>query len=238
MTNFRSNIPALTRGLMHIVERIPEQGPPAGGVRGASDPRKLHAEIERFCIMLQQLDSLRSREVRVISDMGDFGLYLLGNLKGVLHRLALEEARQALDHHIIALTLWVADNGGRVCELETVVNAFAGCANRLREPSELRPLCAAMGDVIRCVDPGARAVEDTASPWRLLNINRGIVATRCHDPDVMEETFELLVQNVPEHAPEFFREGLEQMELSDYPQKVRDVMERYHNRCCGPPTLH
>lgn len=238
MTHFRSNIPTLTRGLMHTVELILEQGPPARAVRGASDPGKLHAEIERFCIMLQQLDSLKSREARVISDMGDFGLYLLGNLTEVLQRLALEETRQALDYRIIALTLWVADNGGRVCELETVVNAFAACANRLREPSELKPLCAAMGDVIRCVDPRARAVEDAASPWRLLNINRGIVATRCHDPDVMEEAFELLVQNVPEHAPEFFREGLEQMELLDYPQKVRSVMERYYNRWCGPPTLH
>ena len=75
-------------------------------------------------------------------------------------------------------------------------------------------------------------------PWRVLNLNRAIVATHTHNPRVMEEAFETLLQNLPEDAPAFFREGMGRMEALNYPPRVREVMERYYRKWCLQHTLH
>ncbi len=54
----------------------------------------------------------------------------------------------------------------------------------------------------------------------------------------MEEAFETLVQNLPEDAPAFFREGMGRMEAPNYPPRVREVMERYYRKWCLQHTLH
>jgi hypothetical protein len=71
-------------------------------------------------------------------------------------------------------------------------------------------------------------------PWRLLHLNRGIVATRSHNPALMEEVFEELVRELPEEAPGFFAEGMQQMEALNYPPHVRKVMGRYFAKWTRP----
>jgi hypothetical protein len=54
----------------------------------------------------------------------------------------------------------------------------------------------------------------------------------------MEQAFESLIEHLPEDAPSFFREGMEQMNALDYPEQVRAVMARYYQRWCVPERLH
>ena len=75
-------------------------------------------------------------------------------------------------------------------------------------------------------------------PWRLLNLNRAIVATRTHQPEVMEEAFSALAAQLPDDAPGFFTQGMEQMELLNYPPQVREVMDRYYKKWNVNRSLH
>jgi hypothetical protein len=76
-------------------------------------------------------------------------------------------------------------------------------------------------------------------PWRVLLLNRAIVATRSHRPALMEVAFDDVVEHLPQEAARFFEEGMAQMDALDYPPQVRAVMERYYLRQGpAPHTLH
>ncbi|MGB5455305.1 MAG: hypothetical protein WBO18_04930, partial [Gammaproteobacteria bacterium] len=75
-------------------------------------------------------------------------------------------------------------------------------------------------------------------PWRIINLNYGIVATRSHDPALMDQAFSKLVENLPQDARAFFREGMQQMDIVGYPEEVREVVERYERMWGSEDTLH
>ena len=75
-------------------------------------------------------------------------------------------------------------------------------------------------------------------PWRIINLNYGIVATRSHDPVLMDEAFGALVENLPQDARAFFREGMQQMDIVGYPEEVREVVEKYDRMWGSGDTLH
>jgi len=79
---------------------------------------------------------------------------------------------------------------------------------------------------------------DTGRPWRVLLLNHCIVATRSHNTGLMEDAFALLSARLPEDAARFFTEGMQQMDALDYPQRVREVMEKYHRRWTVNRSLH
>ena len=54
----------------------------------------------------------------------------------------------------------------------------------------------------------------------------------------MEEAFESLIEHLPDEAPTFFREGMEQMDALSYPPQVRDLMQRFHEKWCAQRVLH
>ena len=84
----------------------------------------------------------------------------------------------------------------------------------------------------------AAAVDNPRDPWRLLLINRAIVATRSHNRELMESAFDALLENLPSDAPSFFAEGMEQMAVIDYPDHVRELMKRYYLANAAPRRLH
>jgi hypothetical protein len=69
-------------------------------------------------------------------------------------------------------------------------------------------------------------------------LNKAIVATRSHQPALMDEAFDALADQLPEEAPDFFREGMGQMDALDYPAEVRAVMERWYEQWCSKRVLH
>jgi len=47
-----------------------------------------------------------------------------------------------------------------------------------------------------------------------------------------------LVKNLPQDARQFFKEGLQQMDIVGYPDNVREVVERYNNMWGSESSLH
>ncbi|KPK39390.1 MAG: hypothetical protein AMJ69_05710 [Gammaproteobacteria bacterium SG8_47] len=175
-----------------------------------------------------------------VTRIGDYGLQLLDDLRAWAEPLRVAAAGEALLRACLPLALWVARGGGRLTLLEPVVDALARLANSTSNTAELVELTGIMTELLEAVAPAVAADLDQSNPgrpWRVLNLNRGIVATRSLDPAVMGRVFDDIVQRLPNDAPAFFREGMQQMEALNYPAPVREVMQRYFSRYSAT-TLH
>ncbi len=217
-----------------------------------ADPELLATAVEQLFEVLKRVDSdERSpeaerrqsslREMPEVSELGDYGLTLIDGLTTCAERMGLESLRSQAEWLAVPFALWLARRGAELRILEPVVNALASIANATAEAPRLEELCNAMGEIIEAVSPVIRQdlpAQERGRPWRLLNLNRGIVATRAHNPLLMERAFRSLTENLPEEAPEFFREGMAQMDALDYPDPVRRVMERYYTQWSVARTLH
>ncbi len=182
--------------------------------------------------------SLAPKEV---NELGDYGLQLLSELAAHAAQLGLEGRARELQDLTFPFALWIVRHGGELQALEPVVNALAMLANQIREPTALEELSLCIGELVEGVAPALRQDLDNTNPlrpWRVLLLNYSIVATRSHQPTLMEKAFEALIQFLPEEAPYFFREGMEQMDALNYPPQVREVMERYYQEWGPRRTLH
>ena len=79
---------------------------------------------------------------------------------------------------------------------------------------------------------------DLDRPWRMLVINRALIATRTHDTELMKIAFDMLAENLPEEASRFFEEIVEQMHIVNYPDHVREVLQHYFLMHGTSHTLH
>ena len=176
-----------------------------------------------------------------ITELGEYSIGLLGELEHWLQRHQLEEQQTLLAEVQMALALWVARHGGELLTLEPVVDALAQFANRTLDPEQLIDLFAYMGEIVEAVAPTIRQDLEKANPgrpWRVLNLNRAIVATRSHDQAAIEEAYDRLAELLPEEAPRFFAEGMQQMEALDYPPHVRSLVENYYHDWNRKHRLH
>ena len=53
----------------------------------------------------------------------------------------------------------------------------------------------------------------------------------------MNSVFEQLLQRLPEDAEKFFAEGMKQMDIINYPEHVKHVIEHFY-QLTNKPTLH
>lgn len=68
---------------------------------------------------------------------------------------------------------------------------------------------------------------DAWRPWRVINLNAGIAATRSPDPKLMERTFDNLGRRLPDDMPRFITDGPRQKALQNVPDSVKDVLRSY-----------
>ena len=126
---------------------------------------------------------------------------------------------------------WIMRYRGRLNHIEPIVNAFAQAANTMQDKKSLLALVELMSMVVDASADQIKHDLDSSSlfrPWRLLHINRGIVATRTHDTDIMKKVFDEMILYLPQDAASFFNEGMEEMDAMDYPPNVRKLIEQYY----------
>ena len=176
-----------------------------------------------------------------ITELGEYAMQLQDSLAGQVARSGNASQRVAPATLAVELALWIADHGGRIDTLEPVVDGLAMIANSTMEPAELESLSGIMGRITDAVAPFIREDLEKVNPgrpWRVLLLNRGIVATRSHNTRAMEEAFAVLTRHLPEVAARFFTEGMQQMDALNYPPHVREVMEKYHRQWTLSRSLH
>jgi hypothetical protein len=210
-------------------------------------PEQLLAAMEQAIDVMERADvdkAARNGEmVLSATEITEIGDYALGLLEAIVERVESKSGHQsrALSRLAIPISVWIAQQGGHINKLELVVNSLAAWANESQDTLQIADLVGVIRQIIDATSAEIRQDLDQSNPmrpWRIINLNYGIVATRSHDPVLMEEAFALLVENLPQDARAFFREGMQQMDSVGYPDEVREVVERYERLWGSGDTLH
>lgn len=176
-----------------------------------------------------------------LSEIIEYGFELLTKLAGLAMDLGLPGQSRELQAMVFFLALWLARQGGELRVLAPIVNGLSILANSSSDPLKLEHLWHQTTEVLEAVSPASiqeSGVQDPNRPWRLLLFNWGIIATRSLRPSLMARAFDAIIEQLPEDAPSFFREGMEQMAALPYPPHVREVMEKYFGFWNQPRLLH
>ncbi|MGV6825878.1 MAG: hypothetical protein ACWA5Q_02770 [bacterium] len=179
----------------------------------------------------QQLDD------ETATELAHHALDLIDRLSYQLRQLDMHDQRENLARVFASLAVWFARRGAVLDNLDAVADSFARLVNGVNQPEELVELNQLMEEVLASVSETIKADEDRDNPWRpwrVLNLNAGIAATRALDTDLMEATFRKLEQRLPYDLPGFFADGKRQMDMQDVPEEVKAVMTRYADKWPGP----
>jgi len=198
------------------------------------------ADADRVVQKNMTAESMGLLEEKDISKIGQYTLDLLEGMVAYVQNKTGEQNRELI-RLSVPVSLWVARHGGKLSQIDMLVNSLAGYANEIIEPHELAQLASVIREVIdACDDEIRRDLEQTnmMRPWRILNLNYGIVATRSHQPELIEQAYDALIKNLPQDARQFFKEGMQQMDVIGYPDEVREVVERYNNMWGSESSLH
>ena len=248
MSDLEMDAKTLSQALGHIADYVIKTRRKAFSENQNPEPDQLDAEIDRFLKFIEltrkgeKYPALTAKSTPLTdrNQMADLGLQVMDTLNHWAVHLQLEDAVNDLDTLTLSMALWCARQQCQLSVLEPLVNALSDFANRQSDAEIMDTLTSVVGEIIDAVAPEIKEDSDKSDPrrpWRLLNFNYGIIATRSLQPAVMEQAFENIIQRFPEDAAEFFREGMEQMQAIDYPDYVRAVMEKYFDST-NNPTLH
>jgi len=162
-----------------------------------------------------------------------YGLDLLDRLAFLVRKLEIMDKRDAVARMFASMGLWMARRGATIDNLEGTADGFGMIVNGTRSTDDLRALCEMMEEVIESASVSVRRDEDRGDarrPWRVINLNAGIAATRSLDPDLMHRTFEKMGQRLPEDMPDFLADGMRQAAVQNVPDAVTDVLSAHMAR--------
>ncbi|MCW8935975.1 MAG: hypothetical protein OQK98_14755 [Gammaproteobacteria bacterium] len=165
-----------------------------------------------------------------VTKTGNYALNLLDEISVSCASRGMQDQMLALHRLSLPIVYWLKSHNGKLIKLDIVVNAIASYANTIKDNKQLEVLCAVIENTIDVTDESIKKdVEATnpMRPWRILNLNWGIVATRTHNPQIMQHVFDQLIKNIPDDSQQFFNEGMQQMDLVAYPDAVREIMQKY-----------
>jgi len=205
--------------------------------------RAMQATID---IMMRQQSDRNSNSPGVLSkeelsEIGEYALNLLEQLSIVAANMGMQDSMIELQRLSLPVAYWIIQQDGEIAKLDIVVNALSGLANTLSDNQELERLSRLIAQIIAHTSNDIRQdLEQTnpMRPWRIINLNWGIVATRSHNAELMDQVFEQLVKNIPVDAKAFFTEGMQQMDIVGYPDHVREVMQKYSKAWGNQDSLH
>lgn len=194
--------------------------------------------MERSIDVMERVDAdqnLKSKEYFQLDDItqiGEYSLTLLDEISTAAANRGLQHSVPMLYQLSMPVAMWVASHGGVITKLDIIVNAIATYANKLTDTHELEMFSEVIRRTLFSVSDEIKQDMEATNPmrpWRIINLNWGIVATRCHNAELMETVFDQLIKNIPADVAQFFAEGMQQMDVINYPDHVKSVMEKYNN---------
>ncbi|HUX89940.1 MAG TPA: hypothetical protein VMV48_04555 [Gallionellaceae bacterium] len=205
-------------------------------------PTQLIEAINQFIIIYEKLGSKYVENSVIkkdnISQIGEDAINCLNELGSWAERLDLPKEKAVLDGIALTAARWVIRHQGEIRSLEVIVNMLAAKANHTGDKDELTALFDVMNEVIEHTSPELSSDPDKSDPnrpWRMLNFNFAIVATRTMNKELMVRAFDTLGRNLPQDCPQFFEEGLIQSEKAEYGAEVKPIMTEYFKKWA---TLH
>lgn len=198
-----------------------DQSGPIALARALSDFFQVAGALETGAAQLDQ-DELQ--------EFCAYGLDLLDRLAFLVRKIEIMDKRGAVARMFASMGVWVARRGATIDNLEGAADGFGMIVNATTATDDLRSLCDLIEEVIAAGSMRLRLDEERADawrPWRVINLNAGIAATRSLDPELMDRTFERMGRRLPYDMPEFLADGMRQAAFQDVPDAVKDVIRRH-----------
>ena len=227
-----------------LKDSLARESEPNNELKGAMTDADIFSMISALQQMFDIAEAVEQQEQVLtadeITDIGEQGLTLIDNLVYSLVSKNMGSHRQDVEQVALIIAQWVITNHGRLNNIQSVVDGLAYLANALQDQAMLVQLTTFIGQVAQaCSDVIQHDLDNVnpARPWRVMNLNRGIVATRSHDLELMRVVFTGLIQALPLDAPGFFKEGMSEMVRLNYPQPVHELMQEFHQQT-KLPAVH
>jgi hypothetical protein len=192
--------------------------------RALSDFFQIAGALEAGAAVLEQDE---------LDEFAAYGLDLLDRLAFLVRKLEIMDKRDTVARLFAAMGVWMARRGATIDNLEGTADGFGMIVNGTRSTEDLRALCAMMEEVIEAVSLRVQLDEDRGDawrPWRVINLNAGIAATRSLDPDLMNATFEKMGRRLPDDMPGFLADGMRQAAVQNVPEAVTEVLRGHMAR--------
>lgn len=206
-----------------------------------NSPSKVLVAMSQLTDIMQSVHLGEADSDIDITTLYEYGQQLLSDLARMAEESKQETLAQDIDNLSLPLAIWMVQQGEEIKNLPPVVNALAALANKLKGPDEMAQLYDITHRIVEAVSPTVIENDDPTDPmrpWRVLLLNRAIVATRSHQEKLMEPAFDSIVEMLPVDAAGFFEQGMKQMDVVGYPDNVREVMNRYYLMHSVSHTLH
>ena len=213
---------------------------------GKLPPRRIAAAMSELEDALVRAEGKMGRDsestaTAEVSRLVDQALLLVAELAELAEATGMSETGRQVELLSIPLVVWSGRRKARIRVTAPVVNALAALANNTRDPDALVELYQSMTEISDAIAPEAKdegRSSDPRHPWRVLVLNRAIVATRTQDPKWMAEAYEGVAEQLPDYALNFFEEAMGQMDAIGYPAHVRELVSHYYQRLAAPRTVH
>jgi len=215
------------KGSDSLIQYFSEQGNADNDMMLAFD------EIDKFLSSALENNILQQEQQQLINARANELILLIDRLVNFSSQIQHQESFSYFEEFLFLFSLWFAKSGGVITQLIPIVNLIAALSNRLRDQFALKQLWINIEIFIHATEQSIQDDmddRDPRRPWRVLLLNYAITATRTHEPELMEKSFQFLVENLPDDLKQFFTEGMGQMTALDYPKPVRDIMEKYYQQ--------
>jgi len=194
-------------------------------------PLALASALSDFFMIAATLESGQNQlDEEQMAEFGDYGLDLLDRLASQLRLLEIMDQRERMSRVYASLGVWLVRHKAELKNLEGVADGFAWIVNGLSDTEALAEVCRTMDGVAEAASAQVALDQDRSDPWRpwrVLNLNTGIAATRSLDPQLMADIFDRLGRRLAYDMPGFLADGRRQAATQNVPDEVLEVLDRY-----------
>jgi hypothetical protein len=217
---------------LEIMKRVIDENERSHRIRDeVSGPVPLASALSDFFQLAAGLEHEDRRlDVEVATELGHYALDLLDRLSFQLRQLDIHDQADNLARVYVSLAVWFARRNAVLENLDGTAEGFANLVNAETEQHVLATLTRLMNEVVEAASDDLTLDQDRSNPWRpwrVLNLNSAVAATRSLDADLMRNIFEKLGRRLPYDMPGFFADGKRQLDAQQVPEDVRDVMSTY-----------
>lgn len=235
MSSLVIEIPVISDLALEIMKRVVDENEKTQKITDEqSGPIPLASAMSDFFQLASALENGQQLEdSAAISELAHYALDLVDRLKAQLWYLDIHDQRDRLSRLFASLAVWFARQDAVLDNLNGAADSFAILVNGENDSAVLADMSRLMNEVLEAASNEIKMDEDRSDqfrPWRVLNLNSGVAATRSFDANLMQETFERMERRLPHDLPGFFADGKRQAQMQEVPEDVREVMTQFADK--------
>ena len=235
MSSLVIEIPVISDLALEIMKRVVDENEKTQKITDEqSGPIPLASAMSDFFQLASALENGQQLEdSAAISELAHYALELVDRLKSQLWYLDIHDQRDRLSRLFASLAVWFARQDAVLDNLNGAADSFAILVNGENDSAVLADMSRLMNEVLEAASNEIKMDEDRSDqfrPWRVLNLNSGVAATRSFDANLMQETFERMERRLPHDLPGFFADGKRQVQMQEIPEDVREVMTQFADK--------